>query len=130
LAKRDLMDALHRFDATVARFDAYEAKLAHDPDDDELPLPPGIASDTEDAEGDLPPDIERRTPPGGGTDPIYDPRDLAHPQKAQQQPAAIEDEEEELPLPPGSPAPDDGELEIPKTALTASLRDPVAVEDD
>jgi hypothetical protein len=104
MAERELLDALHKFDSTLARFDAYEAKVTHDPDDDELPLPPGI----------------------DGTDPVYDPSVLAHPQKPQQQPAAIGDEED-LPLPPGSPAPDDGELEIPKTA---PLRDPVAAEDD
>lgn len=92
-----VQDFIGKLDALTARMDSLEAERNHDPDDDELPLPPGI----------------------DGTDPVYDPSVLAHPQKPQQQPAAIGDEED-LPLPPGSPAPDDGELEIPKTAPSLS----------
>lgn len=144
---RELQDAMRKFDTTLARFDIYEAELNHDPDDDELPLPPGSGDDgeleashppsrdkhteqlaaTEDEEqggvplsygnvpttyvhgedgrsrgedqsNELPPEVERRTP-ASGTMPVYDPRDLAHPQKPQQQPLAIGDDED-LPSPP------------------------------
>jgi hypothetical protein len=105
-----LNEFVGKLDALAARMDAYEAELARDPDDDELPLPPDTVSPSagddgelqashppsrdpgeEDAEGDLPPDIERGTPPGLGTDPIYDPSHLSHPQR-KQQPVAIGDE--------------------------------------
>jgi hypothetical protein len=79
MAARELQDALRKFDTTLARFDEYEAKVTHDPDDDDLPLPPGI----------------------DGTDPSPDPSALAHPQKPQQQPAAIGDQED-LPLLPAA----------------------------
>lgn len=91
-----VQDFIGKLDALASRLDSLEQQAAHDPDDDELP--PGLTGPSvDDSEGDLPPEIERRTPPGSGTDPIPDPRDLAHPQKPQQQPAAIEDDEHSLP---------------------------------
>jgi hypothetical protein len=43
-----LADAVRKLDATAARFDAFEAEMAKDPDDDELTFPPGMHD-----EGDL-----------------------------------------------------------------------------
>ena len=39
LAERDLLDAIHKFDSTLARFDAYEAERTKDPEDDLLSAP-------------------------------------------------------------------------------------------
>ena len=84
-AARDLQDALHKFDATVARFDAYEAELAHDPEDDLLSSSPATTLSV--------PGSATTLSVRDGTDPSPDPSTLAHPQKPQQQPAAIGDEE-------------------------------------
>jgi hypothetical protein len=42
-----------------------------------------------DQTGDLPEGLERRSPPPLGTDPVYDPAELAHPQEQPPQPVAI-----------------------------------------
>jgi hypothetical protein len=120
-----LHEFFHKLDALTARLDAYEAERNHDPDDDELPLPPGISADDgdlqashdpssdkhreqleDDNEGDLPPELERHAPPGLGTDPVFNPAELAHPQKPPQQPVAFGGDSsdlEDLPSPPGPP---------------------------
>ena len=77
-----------------------QARLAALPDPDEPDpfspsgelhdLPPAEPGTTTiDNQGDLPAELNKAAPPPLGTDPIYDPKDLAHPPDPPAQPVAI-----------------------------------------
>jgi hypothetical protein len=98
-----LADTIAKLDALAARMDAIEEELAHDPEDDELPLPPGASADPtllpddgelealrgptdpdvpaaiederseNDNEGDLPTELTEKIPTVTGTAPEFDP---------------------------------------------------------
>jgi BMFP domain-containing protein YqiC len=62
--KRNLLaDALTKIDRLVKRIDELEAQRAHDPDDDELPLPPGISDDGPLEAPIKPPEIQDQNDP-------------------------------------------------------------------
>ena len=48
-----LHDFCSKLDALAARMDSLEARRAHDPEDDDLPLPPGSPSPSTGDEGNL-----------------------------------------------------------------------------